>query len=88
MTTRNEKFTNALAAIGWSQERLAEVIDVRSVSTVENWAAGASRVNGAAQAIIDLVLERPEMRHWFEARRPRSARPAREPAQRETTDAD
>jgi transcriptional regulator with XRE-family HTH domain len=66
-----DEFKLALTKIGWSQERLAEILDLASVSTVENWATGKSRINGAAAALLEFLVARPEHIPWYEVRRPR-----------------
>jgi hypothetical protein len=66
-----EEFKHTIAKIGWSQDRAAEVLDQLSKATVENWATGRSRVNGAAVALLEFLIARPEHIPWFEARRPR-----------------
>jgi DNA-binding transcriptional regulator YiaG len=66
------EFTDALKALGYSRERFAELVDVSSVTTVQNWSIGAVKVPGPIAALVEYLLDRPEARQWFEQRRPQS----------------
>ena len=65
-----EEFSQALRDMGYSRERFAQLVDVKSPTTVENWATGDVKVPGPIGTIVDLVKARPELRVWLEERRP------------------
>lgn len=66
----NEEFAKAIDEMGYSRERFAQIVGVKSPTTVENWATGDSKVPGPVQTIVELVSARPELRVWLEERRP------------------
>jgi hypothetical protein len=65
-----DEFNDALEKLGYSRVRLAELFDIRSLATVQNWATGASPVPGPVVALVEYLLARPEAKAWFEVRRP------------------
>lgn len=68
------QFDAALEQLEYTAERFAELFDVRSVTTVQNWRSGVVPAPGWAVAIASYFLARPEARHWFEERRPHVGR--------------
>lgn len=66
-------FDAALKTLGYSRERFAEIVDLKSSTTVQNWATGTVNVPGPVATLVEYLLERKEARHWFEERRPPSA---------------
>ena len=67
---KNQDFANALRAMGYDRERYAQLVGVRSTTTVENWATGDSPVPGLVALFTEFLLENPDWRGWFERRRP------------------
>lgn len=66
----HDEFDAALKTLGYSRERFAEIVDLKSSTTVQNWAAGFVKVPGPVATLIAFMLEQPLMRPWFENRRP------------------
>ena len=68
------EFNTALDQLGYTAERFAELFDVKSVTTVQNWRSGIIPAPGWAVAMTEYLLARPEARVWFEERRPHFGR--------------
>ncbi len=67
-------FDDALDRLGYSAERFAELFDIKSVTTVQNWRGGVVLPPGWVTAISEYLLARPEAKLWFEERRPHLGR--------------
>ena len=65
-----EEFAAALKAMGYTRERFAQLVAVKSPTTVENWATGDVKVPGPVATLVEYLLARPEARSWFEERNP------------------
>ena len=71
---KSSDFDAALRHLNYTNERFAELFDVKSVTTVQNWRGGKVDVPGWVEAFVDFLTARPEARLWFEQRRPHLAK--------------
>jgi hypothetical protein len=62
----NEEFAQALREMGYGRERFAQIVRVKSTTTIENWATGNTPVPGLVEVVVSYMLARPESRKWFE----------------------
>lgn len=62
----NEEFAQALRDMGYDRERFAQIVRVKSTTTVENWATGDTAVPGPIAVLVAYMAARPEAQRWFE----------------------
>jgi hypothetical protein len=64
-----DEYRKALATLGYSRRDWGHLTDT-SFRTVQARAAEGHTIPGAEGALLELLLARPELRMWLEARRP------------------
>lgn len=64
-----EEYNAALAELGYGQSAWARLTD-QTARGVHKKATEGSVVGGPEAALLELLLARPELRQWLEARRP------------------
>jgi hypothetical protein len=64
-----EEYRAALEALGYSRRAWGHLTDT-AFRAVQKRAAEGTAIPGAEAALLELLLARPELKIWLEARRP------------------
>ena len=68
-TMNQDEYAAALEALGYTRRGWARVTD-QAFRNVQKKAAEGAKIGGPEAALLELLLARPELKVWMEARRP------------------